>query len=360
MGEERLVCIRPKCDNSANETRLTDVLDAALGGLDPVMIKTADEFEQANLRNKKILFAVNLGDSGINLEYYRMLKIVRTHRHKFDGSIGAAIVDGHSELFTKSLSRQLVFSMNRSGCAFIGRPLAEGTETMINLNIMSKNLNMDNMNAYRQSCRDLVQKLLKYENIKYERPKILALNASNTGKSNTLLLWGMIKKGLEGCDITDISLRNGEVWDCRGCPYETCLHFGENQQCFYGGVITEQVYPAITECDALVMICPNYNDAISANLSACINRLTSLYRVEDFSAKKLYAVIVSGYSGSDIVAQQLISALNMNKSFMLPARFAMMETANDPGSVQNIQGIGESAAEFAYRMVNELCAQPRF
>ena len=101
------------------------------------------------------------------------------------------------------------------------------------------------------------------------------------------------------------------------------------------------------------MVCPNYNDAISANLSAFVNRLTAIFRVRPFYDKRVFAVIVSGYSGSDIVAQQLISGLNMNKSFILPSRFALMETANNPGTVMDIKGIKDNAAEFADTIMKE-------
>lgn len=37
-----------------------------------------------------------------------------------------------------------------------------------------------------------------------------------------------------------------------------CLHFGEQGSCFYGGVMVEDVYPAVREADAIVMLCPNY------------------------------------------------------------------------------------------------------
>ena len=87
------------------------------------------------------------------------------------------------------------------------------------------------------------------------------------------------------------------------------MHFGEKGGCFYGGVMVEQVYPAIIECDCLVMICPNYNDAVSANITAFINRLTAVFRTHDFSKKKIFALVVSGYSGGDIVAEQIISAI---------------------------------------------------
>ena len=154
-------------------------------------------------------------------------------------------------------------------------------------------------------------------------------------------------------DCREISLRDGEVYDCRGCSYETCLHLGEEGRCFYGGVVTREVYPALLESDGLVMVCPNYNDAVSANLSAFINRLTALFRVNDFYDKRVFGVIVSGYSGSDIVAQQLISSLNMNKTFMLPPRFALMKTANAPLSIGSVPGIREDVYEYAKQIMSE-------
>ena len=61
----------------------------------------------------------------------------------------------------------------------------------------------------------------------------------------------------------------------------------------------------------------------------------------------MFGIVVSGYSGGDIVASQLISGLNMNKAFLLPPRFAVLETANEPGSIREIPGIEERASHFA-------------
>ena len=56
---------------------------------------------------------------------------------------------------------------------------------------------------------------------------------------------------------------------------------------------------------------------------------------------------ISGYSGGDLLARQLISALNMNKSFYLPPRFSLLETANERGSLVRLPGIEAQAAAFA-------------
>lgn len=83
----------------------------------------------------------------------------------------------------------------------------------------------------------------------------------------------------------------------------------------YGGVIAEDVYPAVKRANAVVMLCPNYNDALSANMTAFINRLTALFSFIRDADKALFGIIVSGYSGSDIVAEQLIAAL-MTRHFI--------------------------------------------
>ena len=119
--------------------------------------------------------------------------------------------------------------------------------------------------------------------------------------------------------------------------------------------MVEEVYPAILDCDVLMMLCPNYNDSINANMSAVINRLTALYRKTKFYDKHFYSIIVSGFSGSDVLAQQLISALNINKTFMLPPKFALMETANNPGDFEKIENIREKTKEFAENIKKRVC-----
>ncbi len=103
----------------------------------------------------------------------------------------------------------------------------------------------------------------------------------------------------------------------------------------------EEVYPPILDCDGLIVLCPNYNDAVSANLSAFINRLTALFSQLRFYDKAVFCLVVSGYSGGDIVAKQILGALNMNKTFLLPARFALLATANDPFSINRIAEIDQ-------------------
>ena len=307
------------------------------------------------LTDARILFFVSLNESGVNHALYDLLAYLRTHPGCLAGSVGGVLVDGTGDLYTKAIGREIVLAANLAGCTFPGRPLVEATGSLANFRIQAKNLGCDLMGAYRAAAGDLVGRLVSFHLPKKERPEILVLHASSNHTSNTMQLWEQVREKLaDRCAITEIGLRNGTLSDCSGCPYTVCLHFGEKGSCFYGGVMRDEVYPAVRRCDAIVLLCPNYNDALSANLTAFINRLTSLFRQTRFYDKAVFAIVVSGYSGSDTVARQVISAMNMNKSFYLPGRFAMLETANDPGEAAALPRIGARLEEFAQNIRDTL------
>ena len=307
------------------------------------------------VENTRILFAVPLDESGVNHGYYDLLAYLRTHPGCLAGSVGGVLVDGPGDLYTKAVGRELVLSASRAGCAFPGRPLVEATGDLRNFTVQAKNGGCSPEEAYRRAAADLTDRVLDFAPPRHDRPKLLVLHASNHRTSNTLALWAKCRERLENdCDITEIGLRNGTLEDCAGCPYTMCLHFGEKGGCFYGGVMVQEVYPAIREADAVVLLCPNYNDALSANLTAAINRLTALYRATPFADKAVFAIVVSGYSGGDIVARQVVSALNMNKGFWLPANFCLLETANDAGTAVALPGIVERLDKFTENMLRQL------
>lgn len=326
--------------------RLENMLEFSLKGHEAVIFRSSEEMN--HLKNKKILFAVELGDSGINIEHFKMLEKIRVSGENFmENSVGSIIVNSSNELFSRDIARKTILYANMAGCMFPGRPLSEATGSLKNLNTRKKMTDLSLEEVCFQESKSVVDKLVEFKMNKLDRPRILALHASNYNTSNTLSLWKMVKSNLKDFDINEIHIENGSVRDCKGCSYKACKHYSQSNNCFYGGVMVEEVYPAIINCDVLVMVCPNYNDSISANMSAVINRLTALFRKVKFYDKYVYAVIVSGFSGSDIIAQQLISALNINKTFMLPSGFALMETANDYGEVEKIENINEKAKKFA-------------
>lgn len=352
-------------------SRLKEALSHAIseGGTGVTALNGSREFaaaaEAGKLRNNRIIIAADLDESGVNIEAMKVIGCLNLNPKALEGSIGGVIIDGMDELFTKDLGRRLVFAANMAGCAFPGKPLVEATGSLANFAVSAKLWETSLERAYAKSCRLLIEKVASFEmpepqnapkvdsSITLRKPEILAIHAGNKTTSNSFSLWREAAGHLEGrAEIEEISIRNGQVLDCRGCKYEDCLHFGEQEGCFYGGVMVEKVYPAIIKSDVLVLICPNYNDSVSANIMAFINRLTALFRTNDFSRKRIYAVVVSGYSGGDIVAQQIIGAINMNKNFILPPRFAMLETANDPGTALELPGIEERIKTFAEGIIS--------
>lgn len=345
---ERLLVL---CPGSAAPDRFFKTLEAALHG-HPAAILT--HLSQP-LENARLLFALALDSGGINHGLTDLLAFLRTHPACLSGCVGGVLVDGGSDLYTKAAAREVVLAASLAGCAFPGRPLVEGTGTLQNFTVQAKNAACSLERAYCGAAGDLVERILDFAPPRRARPSLLVLHASNHRTSNTLALWSRIRPRLEPfCDLTEIGLRNGTLEDCSGCPYTMCLHYGEQGDCFYGGVMVQEVYPAIRAADGVVLLCPNYNDALSANLTACINRLTALYRTTPFSDKAVFGVVVSGYSGGDLVASQLVSALCMNKGFWLPADFCILETANDAGTALALPGIDDRLAQFADGLLRQL------
>lgn len=331
--------------------RLDKMIEFSISEYDYHIITKVDDMN--DLKNKKILFAIELGNAGINIEHMTMLTKIRLSGSDFmHKSIGGIIISSDNELFSRSVARQTIFYANMAGCMFPGKPLSEATGSLKNFStqqiITEGSASLEDI--LMLDCRNVVDRIMKKKDSNISNPKILALYSGNYKSSNTYALWNMVKENLQDCQINEIHIENGSVVDCKGCSYKACKHYSKSTNCFYGGIMVEEIYPAIIDCDVLMMLCPNYNDSITANMSAVINRLTALYRKTKFYDKYFYSIIVSGFSGSDIVAQQLISALNINKTFMLPPQFAFMETANNPGDVEKIEGIREKAKEFAKRI----------
>lgn len=356
-----LMIIRPEDREITDRERFRQICDFVQQNLSAndhaEIIETVGDFteqlEGGCLQHRTILFEICLGRSGINMELCSMLRQIRLHPGCLRHSIAGLIVDGQQETFTKDTARLLAVVVNDAGCWLIGRPLAEGTGSLLNYRATAQKRGCSLMEAYQYSASDLAERLLHFKKPVSLAPEILCLHSSNYTTSNTLRLWDMVKRRLDSrIYVRELSLRDGAVRDCAGCSFSTCMYYSEKSSCYYGGTIVEDVYPALSHCNALMLLCPNYNDALGANLTAAINRLTALYRRKPFSDKLLFALIVSGYSGGDILEQQIIDALNMNKSFLLPGNFALLETAGSPHAIDRVGDIDEQAAQFAQHIQN--------
>ena len=310
--------------------------------------------ETGGAQGNTLLFTVALDRLGPSEEYVRLLRRVRDG--DFSGCLAGVLVIGETELDTKAAGRELIFHLNRRGCAFPERPLVEATGSIHNLEVLRRKLGLASREeALLAAARGLLDRLSSFSPPTFAKPRLLVLHASERKTSNTIGLGDLVLQALDPrVEVQMRSLRNGSIEDCRGCSYTVCSHFAGKGSCFYGGSIAQEVMPAVRDCNALLLLMPNYNDSVGANVMAFMNRLTSLHVNNSLSGRRLYGIVVSGYSGGDLVAAQALGALCLNKSFLLPPRFCMLETANDPGEILLQPGILERAAAFAAAISGDL------
>lgn len=310
------------------------------------------------LHDRRILFVVGVDNQGPGTDFYRLVRWLRRWSNSLNGSVAGIVVDGRGELYTKQAAQTLVMAANTAGCAFLGKPLVEGTGSLYNQHILAKRLGTSWEDTYFRRVRELAQRVLNFTPPTFARPRLLMIHASDNRRSNTVWIGRQVLQQLTApFSFREVSLQNGTIQDCRGCSYTACLHFAQRNTCFYGGAISTEIIPAIENCDAMLFLCPNYNDAVSANIMALFNRLTNLLTQRDLYDKYLFGIIVSGYSGSDLVAQQLMGAMCFNKTTMLPPRFCLMQTAHDPDSAKHMPGIQEHIQAFAANMESVLLGQ---
>lgn len=280
-------------------------------------------------------------------------------------------------LYTKRTAQDAMFCLNSSGYMLPGKALVEGVGNLFNMRRLSTLLGSNSNDALMASCRALGERMAESAlaakphpvtaegrrtagsasgqmETKTRRPLILGVHSATSGRSNTLWVWKQMASILEdgGASVATMSLDPEKIVECRGCSFSTCRHYGERVSCFYGGQVSDEIFPAILKADALVVLAPNYNDAPPANLCAFFNRLSALYHADSavFFQKTLGIVAVSGYSGSDCVIKNVMSALCLNKGFsVMPEGFFEL-LANDPGEAEGMGSI-PGAERFARNLL---------
>ncbi|MDF2891281.1 MAG: NAD(P)H-dependent oxidoreductase [Clostridia bacterium] len=342
---EDIYVIRPKKISNL----LSLMIHAACNG--QKQIHVIDAATIPDLANKRLLLAVELNEAGYCIPILEMIsQLYKKDCNALTGSKAVLLIYSPNDFNTKSTATDIIFQLNLLGCQFPGHPVVEAIGSLNNFRTWQKTLPMTLEEICLEQSTRLGERLIGFQMPVIASPYIVVLHSSSSDTSNTLALWNMVKSELRNCRIEELHVENGTILDCNGCTFKTCSHYSKQSSCFYGGVLVEEIYPAIEKADAVVWICPNYNDAVSANISAVINRLTALYRKTSFSNKALYAVVVSGNSGSDSVAMQLLDSLCINKGFYLPSNFCITATANDPGSILKVRGIKKKAKVFAQNM----------
>ena len=107
------------------------------------------------LQGKRLLFAIALDGAGCNVEYYKMLSVLRRDGGVLEGCTAAVVVTGVGELYTKDVARDLVLAANLAGCAFLGRPLVEATGSLRNFRVQAEINGTDEATAFRLALEEL-------------------------------------------------------------------------------------------------------------------------------------------------------------------------------------------------------------
>lgn len=327
------------------------MMNNTIGNLECTIIK--DHKNLPDLRNKKIVFAIELNEIGIsNTLNLIMLELYKRGKDSLKGSSACVLLHSKYNNLTKTLAQSLIYLANNLGCSFCGRPLVEATRNLDNFKPFVRLYNISLEEICFRRCKELGELFLNDNNV-IRNNRMLVLHSSNRETSNTLKLWDMVKANLlKDMEIFEIHLGNGIILDCKGCSYTTCKHYGKQNKCYYGGIVVDDIYPALINSSSLMLLCPNYNDMLTANLVATINRLTALFRNIKFYDKNIFSIIVSGYSGGDALAKQIISSLNINKTFNLPPYFSLQATANDINTIYDIEGIENEARKYSDIILN--------
>lgn len=323
----------------------------------PADVQWAERYDpNVEYQGRKILFLLETDPMGGCPELHQHMVALWTHGgvQALSGSEAILFIRTEGELYTKRAAQTVIFNANRMGCRFPGHSTVESLGDLSNFKTWQKTLPLSLDEIQEDQCRKALHRLMTYSPYKSANPKILALHASSHETSNTLMLWEAVKHHLPGEAVETLHIENGSVVDCKGCDFRTCIHYSKQNTCFYGGTVIRDIFPAIERADAVVWISPNYNDALSAMQTALINRLTALYRRMPLYEKRVYGIIVSGNSGSDSLACQMIGALNINKGMDIPPYFALMKIANDPGSILRVPDFEAVAKLHAQRMCLEL------
>ena len=339
------------------ELRIDRMIKAGVQDLRPD-VDYCDVDKVTVLKDKKILVAIDVDEIGGQASLYTWLRRLthfkkETGENPLEGSTACLLVNSDGPYYTKRIGQYVIFHMNRLGCRFIGHPMVEAVDQLQNFKTWKKVVDISLDMLLRAKCKEVTMRLVNYKLEKKSKPKLLVLHSSSHDTSNTLKLWNLVAANLRDCEIREFRIEDDKIAECKGCSFKTCMHFSEMKSCYYGGMMVEEILPAMEWADAAIWVCPNYNDAISAKLMAVINRMTVLYRRITFYDKRLFAIVVSGNSGSDLVMTQLLGAVNINKGYMLPPEFALSAIANDPGSVMEVDHVQEKAKSFARTILNE-------
>ncbi len=307
---------------------------------------STSEMQLEDLTGKTLLLASGVNGIGNDRPMMDFLCAQKQLPTAFRDTTVACFVESETLRFTREAGIRYLYLTNRMGAHLPGRSLVEASQDLENLDALSDALGATSEKILTGQLEGARKRLLTPHE-KKERPRLSVWTIGREGVSATRAVWDQVAQHLQGVDYDLLSFGNQNIRDCRGCAYEICKKMGEQTRCIYDDYVVESLYPSIEACDALLILAPNYNDMLPANIVSAINRMTALFRKRKFYDKRLFSIIVAGHTGAELLSRQLISALHVNKTFALPPCFSFEVRAHNVASVEGNPTLPSRAKLFA-------------
>lgn len=313
----------------------------------------AKDAQSLDLKSARILLASRVNTIGIDADMLAFLHYAVENR-ALEGAILSAFVESTSALYTRDTGVHYLYLATKAGASLPGRSLLEATKELENFVPLSKPLGKKPEEIMQTQMLGLYHRLEEGEIPKNDAPKLSVWTIGRPEVSATREVWKQIKPHLDGIHVDFLSFGNENIRDCRGCAYAICKEKGQQTSCIYEDYVVNTMYPSIESSDGILLLTPNYNDMLPANFVSAINRLTALFRKRKFYDKKVFATVVAGHSGAERLSQQIIGALNINKTFYIPNDFSLEIRAHNADSVIQDASIPPRAKVFGEHIKSEL------
>ena len=134
MESDRLLVLYPQKRGPEKErSRMDEVLRAALDGIDTEIVEDMEIWSRIlQISWTQTPVCSSTWEKWHQRGYYEVLAWLRGGDQVLAGATAGMIIDAESEFYTKATARELAVAANRAGCAFVGRPLVEGTASLDN------------------------------------------------------------------------------------------------------------------------------------------------------------------------------------------------------------------------------------
>lgn len=315
----------------------------------------------------KLLIAFALGTDGINVSYLKLLAQLRNRSQMMDSSLAGIVVQSDSLHYGKGCATQFALALNQGGCALVPRPLVEISHQ--NLPFPDPFLPQDDPRLdWVPQIHQLAERIMGVGfrgNVplsdKPMLPRVTVVfpvgeeYAALPEVAQSYDLWEELRHRLAPfIHCTELCLQTDTIHQCNQCINRNCRRFLPDGTCFYGAALGREGILALSQTDALLLVCPSFHNNLHGYMLSFSQQLSSLFAPEQMADKALFALILSPYSGGEMVAEQLINSFIFQQGCYLPSHFALIECASPNDNLLNSEDLTPCLDQFAHGLLELL------